>query len=44
MMMPNKKRKLFDKMQYGNHKREAEAEMLRKKKRKIERTTSVTAA
>jgi pescadillo len=37
MMMPNKKRKLFDKMQYGNKKREAEAEKLRKKRRKIER-------
>jgi pescadillo protein len=36
MMMPNRKRKLFDKMQYGNRKREAEAEKLRKKRRRIE--------
>ncbi|KAF2402981.1 hypothetical protein EJ06DRAFT_489685 [Trichodelitschia bisporula] len=37
MMLPNKKRKLFDKMQYGNQKREAEAEKLRKKRRKLEK-------
>lgn len=37
MMLPNKKRKLFDKMQYGNKQREAEAEKLRKKKRKLEK-------
>jgi pescadillo protein len=37
MMLPNKKRKLFDKMQYGNKKRDAEAEKLRKKRRRIER-------
>lgn len=39
MMLPNRKRKLFDKMQYGNKKRDEEAERLRKKKRKIERTS-----
>ena len=37
MMLPNKKRKLFDKMQYGNKLRDAEAEKLRKKRRKLER-------
>jgi pescadillo protein len=37
MMLPNRKRKLFDKMQYGNSKRDAEAEKLRKKKRKLEK-------
>ena len=37
MMLPNKKRKLFDKMTYGNKQREAEAEKLRKKKRKLEK-------
>jgi len=37
MMLPNKKRKLFDKMQYGNKQREAEAEKLRKKRRKLEK-------
>jgi pescadillo len=36
MMMPNKKRKLFDKMQYGNRKRDADAEKLRQKRRRIE--------
>jgi pescadillo len=37
LMLSNKKRKLFDKMTYGNKKREAEAENLRKKRRKIEK-------
>ncbi|KAF2437177.1 hypothetical protein EJ08DRAFT_15903 [Tothia fuscella] len=37
MMLPNRKRKLFDKMQYGNAKKDAEAEALRKKKRKLEK-------
>lgn len=37
MMLPNKKRKLFDKMQYSNRLRDAEAEKLRKKRRKLER-------
>ncbi|KAE9964687.1 mRNA-binding ribosome synthesis protein nop7 [Venturia inaequalis] len=41
MMLPNKKRKLFDKMQYGNKQREAEAEKLRKKKRKLEKKAAV---
>lgn len=38
MMMSNKKRKLFEKMQYSNEKKDAEAAKLRKKRRKIERT------
>jgi pescadillo protein len=37
MMMTNKKRKLFDKMHYGNRRREAEAEKLRQKRRRVER-------
>ncbi|KIW07299.1 uncharacterized protein PV09_02149 [Verruconis gallopava] len=37
MMLSNKKRKLFDKMQYGNRQREIEAEKLRKKRRRLER-------
>jgi pescadillo len=37
MMLSNKKRKLFDKMQYGNKKRQAEADKLREKRRKIEK-------
>jgi pescadillo protein len=37
MMLPNKKRKLFDKMTYGNKMRDVEAEKLRKKRRKLER-------
>jgi pescadillo len=37
MMMSNKKRKLFEKMQYSNEKKDAEAAKLRKKRRKIER-------
>jgi pescadillo protein len=41
MMLPNRKRKLFDKMQYGNSKRDAEAEKLRKKKRKLEKMDKV---
>jgi len=44
MMMPNKKRKLYDKMQFGNQKRNAEAEKLRKKRRKIERALATTPA
>lgn len=39
MMLPNRKRKLFDKMQYGNKKRDDEAERLRKKQRKLERAS-----
>lgn len=41
MMLPNRKRKLFDKMAYGNKKRDAEAEALRKKKRKLEKGKGV---
>jgi pescadillo len=37
MMMSLKKRKLFEKMQYSNSKRNAEAEKLRGKRRKLER-------
>ena len=37
MMMSNKKRKLFEKMQYGNAKKEAEATKLRSKRRKLEK-------
>ena len=36
MMMSNKKRKLYEKMQYGNAIKDAEAEKLRKKRRKLE--------
>jgi pescadillo len=39
MMMSNKKRKLFEKMQYSNEKKDAEAAKLRKKRRKMEKTT-----
>ncbi|KIX06693.1 uncharacterized protein Z518_04669 [Rhinocladiella mackenziei CBS 650.93] len=42
MMMGNKKRKLFEKMQYSNNKRDAEAEKLRRKRRKIERAASAS--
>jgi pescadillo protein len=38
MMMSNKKRKLYEKMQHGNQKRDLEAEKLRGKRRKLERT------
>ena len=38
MMMSNKKRKLFEKMQHGNSKRDVEAEKLRGKRRKLEKT------
>ena len=38
MMMSRKKRKLFEKMQYGNAKKDAEAEKLRSKRRKIEKS------
>lgn len=37
MMMSNKKRKLYEKMQYSNAKRDQEAEKLRAKRRKVER-------
>ena len=37
MMMSRKKRKLFEKMQYSNNKKDAEAETLRRKRRKIEK-------
>jgi len=37
MMMSNKKRKTFDKMQFSNKKKEGEAEVLRAKRRKIEK-------
>jgi pescadillo len=37
MMMSNKKRKLYEKMQYGNERKDEEAAKLRKKRRKIER-------
>jgi pescadillo protein len=37
MMMSNKKRKLYEKMQYGNEKKDAEAATLRKKRRRLER-------
>ena len=37
MMMSRKKRKLFEKMQYSNEKKDADAEKLRKKRRKIEK-------
>jgi pescadillo len=40
MMMSRKKRKLFEKMQYSNSKRDAEAEKLRNKRRKLERPSS----
>lgn len=36
MMMSNKKRKLYEKMQYGNEKKDAESAKLRKKRRKLE--------
>jgi pescadillo len=36
MMMSNKKRKLYEKMQYGNEKKDVESAKLRKKRRKIE--------
>ncbi|KEF63179.1 uncharacterized protein A1O9_01156 [Exophiala aquamarina CBS 119918] len=38
MMMSNKKRKLYEKMQFGNNKRDVEAEKLRSKRRKLEKT------
>jgi pescadillo protein len=37
MMLPNKKRKLFDKMTHSNKVKNVEAEKLRKKRRKLER-------
>jgi pescadillo protein len=40
MMMSRKKRKLFEKMQYSNSKKDAEAEALRRKRRKIEKRES----
>jgi pescadillo len=39
MMMSRKKRKLFEKMQYSNSKRDAEAEKLRSKRRRLERVS-----
>jgi pescadillo len=39
MMMSRKKRKLFEKMQYSNSKRDAEAEKLRGKRRKLEQVS-----
>lgn len=36
VMMSNKKRKLYEKMQHSNTKKDAEAEKLRKKRRKLE--------
>lgn len=44
MMMSNKKRKLYEKMQHGNQKRDVEAEKLRAKRRKLERTAAAAAA
>ena len=38
-MMSRKKRKLFEKMQYSNSKRDAEAEKLRSKRRRLERAS-----
>ena len=38
IMMPRKKRKLFEKMQYSNSKRDAESAKLRAKRRKMEKT------
>ena len=40
MMMSRKKRKLFEKMQYSKKKKDSEAEALRRKRRKIERSGS----
>lgn len=37
LMMSNKKRKLFEKMQFSNTKKDAEAEKLRRKRRKLEK-------
>lgn len=39
MMMSRKKRKLFEKMQYSNSKRDAEAEKLRSKRRRLEQAS-----
>ena len=39
MMMSNKKRKLYDKMQFGNEKKDVEAAKLRKKRRRLEQPT-----
>ena len=36
MMMSRKKRKLYEKMQFSNNVKDAEAEKLRRKRRKIE--------
>ncbi|KAJ9606101.1 mRNA-binding ribosome synthesis protein nop7 [Cladophialophora chaetospira] len=38
MMMSNKKRKLFEKMEHSNNKRDVNAEKLRGKRRKLEKT------
>jgi pescadillo len=37
MMMSNKKRKLYEKMQFGNSKKDVQAEKLRSKRRKLEK-------
>jgi pescadillo len=43
MMLPNKKRKLFDRMARADQARDVEAEKLRKKRRKLERATGKAA-
>lgn len=43
MMMSNKKRKLFEKMQHSNSKRDSEAQKLRSKRRKLERAEQAKA-
>ncbi|KAF1973034.1 ribosome biogenesis protein Pescadillo [Bimuria novae-zelandiae CBS 107.79] len=40
MMLSNKKRKLLKRIEYGSNKRDAEAENLRRKKRRLDRTSS----
>ena len=44
MMLSNKKRKLLKRIDYGANKRDAEAETLRKKKRKIEKAKAAANA
>jgi pescadillo protein len=44
IMMTKKKRKLYEKMIYSNNKKEAEAETLRQKRRKLEKSKKKTAA
>ncbi|OCK79859.1 hypothetical protein K432DRAFT_435111 [Lepidopterella palustris CBS 459.81] len=41
MMLPQRKRKLFERMEYSNQKKDKEAELLRKKKRKVDKAKSV---